>query len=215
MKLLLMSSTFTNEKLKETFLQLLSKPIEENKVLIIHQKHYAKDTYPEYTDLIDSMLPRDTKIYEELGILHENINSYDVKTVEKPDLRNIDVLYVQGGNVYYYLQQFRNKGYMEDIRGLIERDGVYVGNSAGSNVMCAVVDESLTSDENFFGLEDITGFGFLDFNIIVHWDTMNGSLRTGQIKYSWEAGKRIIPLTDQQAILVQNDGFKIISPDVL
>ena len=184
MKLLLMSSTLTNEKLKETFLQLLSKPIKENKVLIIHQKHYAKNTYPEHTDLIDSMLPRDTKIFEELGILRENINSYDIKTVENPDLSNIDVLYVQGGNVYYYLLQFRNNEYMEDIRGFIERDGVYLGNSAGSNVMCTVVDESLTSDENFFGLEDIYGFGFLDFNIIVHWDTMNGSLRTDQIKYS-------------------------------
>ena len=46
MKLLLMSSTFTNNKLKNTFLKMLKKPVHENKVLIIHQVDYVKQTYP-------------------------------------------------------------------------------------------------------------------------------------------------------------------------
>ena len=47
MKLLLMSSTYTNEKLKNTFLNLLTKPIHENRTLIIHQtiSYYDPKTF--------------------------------------------------------------------------------------------------------------------------------------------------------------------------
>ena len=212
MKLLLMSSTFTNVKLKNTFLKMLEKPVHENKVLIIHQVHYVKQTYPEYIELAEYQVPRDTKTFTELGILPENISNYDTMNTEKPDLSDIDVVHVEGGNVYYYLKQFRKNGYMDDIRDFIERDGVYIGISAGSTIMSKVVDEKLTSDENFFDLKDISGFGYIDFNLLVHWDTKDEKYLTSFVKYSWEAGKKVISLSDQQAVLIQNNGFKIISP---
>ena len=215
MKLLLMSSTFTNNKLKDTFLNLLSKPPKENKVLIIHQVDYIKQTYPEYTELAEYMVPRDTKTYTELGIPRENITDYDTANKSKPDLSKIDVIHVEGGNVYYYLKQFRENGYMDDIRGFIERDGVYVGISAGSTIMSRVVDEKLTSDENSFGLKDVSGFGYVDFNLLVHWDTKDEKYLTEFIKYSWEKDKKVISLSDQQAILVTDNLWKIISPDII
>lgn len=214
MKLLLMSSTFTNDKLKHTFLQMLTKSIKENKVLIMHQKHYIKITHPEYSELADRVLPRDTKILTELGILPENISTFDTDTEGKPDLNDIDILLVHGGNTFYYLHQIRKNGYWDDIRGFIERDGVYIGISAGSMMMGPDVDENLTIDVNvnLWGLEDVTGFGYVDFHLLVHWDTIFDDLHTDAIKYSWDTGKRVIPLTDQQAILVMDNDFKIISP---
>ena len=212
MKLLLMSSTFTNDKLKNTFLSLLTKPIQENKALIIHQTEYIKQTYPEYVEYADTMVPRDTKTFTELGILPENISDYDTMNDDKPDLSDIDVIHVEGGNVYYYLKQIRKNGYMDDIRDFIERDGVYIGISAGSTIMSKVVDDNLTSDENFFGLEDVLGFGYIDFNLLNHWDTRDEKYLTNFIKYSWETGMKVISLSDQQAILVLDEGFKIISP---
>ena len=207
-----MSTTYKNDKLKNTFLSLLTKPIQENKALIIHQTKYVKQTYPEYYDYADTMVPRDTKIYTELGILPQNIQSYDTESSEKPDLREYDILHVEGGNVFYYLKRFRENGLMNDIREFIERDGVYVGLSAGSTIMSKVVDDNLTSDENFFGLEDVLGFGYIDFNLLVHWDTKDEKYLTKFIKYSWETGMKVISLSDQQALLVLDEGFKIISP---
>jgi peptidase E len=214
MKLLLMSSTFTNNKLKDTFLTLLSKPPKENKVLIIHQVDYVKQTYPEYTELAEYMVPRDTKTFTELGIPSENISDYDARAANKskPDLSEIDVIHVEGGNVYYYLKQFRENGYMDDIRDFIERDGVYVGISAGSTIMSRVVDEKLTSDENFFGLKEVSGFGYIDFNLLVHWDTKDEKYLSKFIKYSWEKEKKVICITDQQAVLIKDNDFRIISP---
>jgi dipeptidase E len=209
-----MSSTFKNDKLKDTFLQMLTKPIKENKVLIIHQKRYVKKTYPEYSELADTMLPLDIKIFTELGILPENISLYDVDSNEKLDLSEIDVLLVEGGNTFYYLHKIRKKGYRDDIRGFIERDGVYLGTSAGSMMMGPYIDENLTIDVNFneWGLENTTGFGYFDFHLLVHWDSVFDDLHTDAIKYCWDTGKRVIPLTDQQAVLVMDNDFKIISP---
>ena len=212
MKLLLMSSYFTNDKLKNTFLKMLSKPIKENRVLIIHQKDYIKKTYPEFSELADSMLPRDIQFFTELGILPKNINSYDVRIKEKPDLSEVDVLLVQGGNTFYYLQQIRDNGYWLDVRDFIERDGIYIGISAGSMMMSPDVDENLTIDVNYMDLTDVTGYGFIDFYLLVHWDSFFGDLHTDALKYSWDTGKQVLPLTDQQAVLVLDNDFKIISP---
>jgi len=207
-----MSSTFRNDKLKDAFLQMLTKPIKENKVLFMHQKHYIKKTYPEYSELADTVLPRDIKILTELGIIRENISLYDAKTREKPDLNDIDVLLVQGGNTFYYLHQIRKNGYWDDIRSFIERDGVYIGISAGSMMMGPYIDENLSLLGNDIGLEDVSGFGYVDFHLLVHWDSFFDDLHTDAIKYCWDTGKRVIPLTDQQAILVLDNDFRIISP---
>jgi dipeptidase E len=212
MKLLLMSTTYKNDKLKNTLLSLLTKPIQENKALIIHQTKYVKQTYPEYYEYADTMVPRDTKIYKELGILPQNIQSYDTESSDKPDLREYDILHVEGGNVYYYLKMFRENGLMNDIREFIERDGVYVGLSAGSTIMSRIIDENLTSDENFFDLTDLSGFGINDFNLLVHWDSKDEKYLNSQLRYSWETGKKVICLTDQQAVLVTDNDFKLISP---
>ncbi len=213
MKLLLMSSTFTNDKLKNTFLNLLSKPPKENKVLIIHQKSYVKQTYPEYKELADTVLSRDIKILTELGILSENIFTFDIASEGKSDIKGNDILLLQGGNTFYYIDQMRKKGYWDIIRGFIENDGVYIGISAGSMIMSPSVDENLTWNENFVGLEDTSAFGYIDFYLLVHWDSLFKGRHTFSIKYSWKSGKKVIPLTDRQAVLVTDDGFKIISPD--
>ena len=117
-----------------------------------------------------------------------------------------------GGNTFHYLHRIRDTELNQRLRDFIDRGGVYVGSSAGSNIMCPDVDDNLTTDVNDIGLEDVSGFGYVDFIIMPHWGSMNGMARTDQIKYSWETGKRVIPLTDQQAILVLDEGFTIITP---
>ena len=152
------------------------------------------------------------KWYKEKGFQEKSINILNLKTESIPSFDDFDVLHMWGENTFHYLHRIREIGLDRKIRNFIDRDGVYVGTSAGSSIMCPDVDENLTTDVNDIGLEDVSGFGFVDFNIIFHWDTIYGEARTGQIKYSWETGKRVITLTDQQAILVRDDGFKIISP---
>jgi dipeptidase E len=113
-----------------------------------------------------------------------------------------------GGNNYHYLKRLRETGLVQEIRDFIESGGVYIGVSAGAMIMGPCIDNNLTFDVIDVGLEDVSGFDFVDFYIMPHWDWREG--RWASLTYSWKTGKHIVPLTDQQGILIHDDLFKII-----
>ena len=203
MKLLLASwGPWINLTLEKAFLNLLLKPTYKNKLIIL-----SIDTT---SDFHKEHLNTATLWYKKLGFHEKNIRILNLRTDNIPSFHDLDVLHIFGGNNFHYLQIIREKGLEPKIREFIDRNGVYVGSSAGSNIMCPEVDENLSNDANDIGLANVSGFGYVDFYTIPHWGTYHGEKRTGQIKYSWESGKKVIPLTDQQAILVKNNEFEII-----
>jgi dipeptidase E len=205
MKLFLASrGQWMNPSLEKAFLDLIVKPIDENKLIIL-SINTTSEAHKE-------RLFKAKKWYIEQGFQEKNIDILNLKTDNILNFHDIDVLHIWGGNNYHYLQGIREAGLEPKIREFIDRDGVYVGTSAGSNIMSPDVDENLSNDVNDIGLDDVSGFGYVDFITIPHWDTAHGEKRARQIKYSWKSGKRVIPITDQQAVLVQDNGFIIISP---
>jgi len=200
MRLLLASSILSNETLQNALRGLLIKPITENKILII-SINTNKEPYK-------SRLENVKQIMVEMGFLIENISLYNLSERKPTNIKDVDVLYVFGGNDYYYLHHLRETGLMQDIRDFIIEDGIYVGVSAGAKIMGPEIDVNLTPDENDIGLNDTSGFGLIPFYIIPHWDWREH--RMEYLEYSWKTGKRIVPLTDQQAVLVCDDKIKII-----
>jgi len=206
MKLLLTSAGLTNEKLEKAFLSLLTKPPRENKALIMGVAPGIQDF-----DL-DAYFNDNKQMLIKQGLLEKNIDSYKLDDDNPPSLENIDILWMLGGNNYRHMKWIRKQGLIPEIRKFIENNGVYSGRSTGAMIMSPDIDENLTIDVNDIGLKDVTGFGYIDYYLLVHWDTLFDELHTDAIKYSWNIGKRVIPLTDQQAVLVLNNEFKIISP---
>ncbi len=205
MKLFLASwGQWKNTTLEKAFLNLLSNPIKENKVLIL-----SIDTTSEFHV---KHLNTAKTWYQQKGFQEKNIKIFNLKTDSIPSFHDLDVLHIWGGNNYHYLHSIREKRLEPKIREFIDRDGVYVGSSAGSNIMCPDVDENLSNDVNDIELTDVSGIGYVDFYTIPHWGTNHGKKRTSQIKYGWESDKHVIPLTDDQAVLVHDGDFKIISP---
>jgi len=164
MKLFLASwSPTTNEVLGKAFLELLSKPANQNKLLILSMDT-TSDFYKRYLEI-------DRQWYIKQGFQERNVSILNLKTDAIPSLEDLDVLHMWGGNTWHYLKRIREAGLVPRIREFIDRGGVYVGTSAGSLLMCPDVDERLTSDPNDVGLVDVSGFGYIDFNIIPHWDS--------------------------------------------
>ena len=64
------------------------------------------------------------------------------------------ILHIWGGNTFHYLKRIRELNLIPRIREFIDGDGVYVGTSAGSELMCPDLDANLTSDVNDIGLAD-------------------------------------------------------------
>jgi hypothetical protein len=61
---------------------------------------------------------------------------------------------------------------------------------------------------NDVGLEDTSGFRFVDFVTVPHIDTRTEPEKV--VDYHRKTGERMIYLTDEQGILVINDLYKII-----
>jgi dipeptidase E len=200
MKLLLTSSGLTTKKLQEALKGLVTKPVADNRTLII-----AVDTK---SNFFREALERERRNLIEAGFLQENISIHDLSVGDAPSLDAVDVLEIFGGDNYHYMKRLRETGLMQEIREYIEDERVYVGVSAGAMIMGPDIDENLTSDSNEVGLEDASGFGLVDFYILPHWDWRRE--RWKSLSHGWRTGKRVVPLTDQQGVLVTEEDMSII-----
>jgi len=185
MRLLLASSILSNEILQNALKELLNKKIQENKI-IIFSLNANKAPYK-------SRLEPVKQIFIHMGFLSENISLHFLSDEKPISIKDVDVLYVFGGNDYHYLHYLRKTGLMQDIRDFIINDGIYVGTSAGAKIMGPDIDANLTPDVNNVGLNDTSGFGLVDFYIVPHWDWRAD--RMEYLEYGWKTGKHIVPLT--------------------
>jgi peptidase E len=201
MKLLLTSGGITTDKLQETLRELLTKPAEENNVLII-ELNWGDENYPKYLEETKQRLIR-------TGFSSKNLATYDLSSSNPPpSINNYDVLMIFSGNHFHYMKRIRELGLVQGIRDFIEREGVYIGVSGGSVMMSPDMDDGLSMTKNDIGLEDLSGFGYINFYIVSHWDWRED--KKEMLTYSWESEKRMVPLTDRQGILVLDNDFEII-----
>jgi peptidase E len=200
MKLLLTSAGLTTDKLQETLQEILTKPAKKNKVLIL-ELNWGDENYSKYLEEAKQQLIA-------TGFLPENLVMFDLSQDNPPDISQVDVLIIFSGNHFHYMKRIRETGIELDIKDFIERDGVYIGVSGGSVMMSPDMDDGLSMTKNEIGLEDLTGFGYINFYIVSHWDWRED--KKEMLTYSWESGKPMVPLTDQQGILVLDNDFEII-----
>ncbi len=193
-----------NKQLETAFMENLKKNPKENKLFIL-----SIDTK---SDFHVKHLGIAKEWYKTIGFTEENIHIYNLQTDKIPNFDALDVLHIWGGNTFHYMKRINELGLEKEIREYIARDGLYLGSSAGAMIMCPDIDENLTNDPNDSGLEYVKGFGLVDFYLLVHWDSRGDELHTSFIENSWKSGKKAIALTDNQAIHVNNESFKIISP---
>lgn len=88
-------------------------------------------------------------------------------------LREVGIIFVSGGNTFHLLDQARNTGFAAWLKEYIDTV-VYVGASAGSIIMTpsigiAPVDDG---DTNLPGIINLTGLGFVDFEVSPHTPEM-------------------------------------------
>ena len=203
MKLLLTSAGLSTEILEKAFLSLLTKPPEENRAIIM-------GVHPGMSDFdFDAYIDRNVKMICKQGLLEKNIDSYKLDTDNPSSLEDYDVLWMLGGSEYRHMKWIRNQGLEQEIRRFIERDGVYVARSAGAIIMGPDIDiEHWSNTPNDVGLEDTTGFGYVDFITAPHVDSiLNGEKA---LEFHKNTGHKMIYLTNKQGILVLGDMYKII-----
>jgi len=205
-KLLLTSAGFTNKKISDEFLKLLSRPTSQTKVIFVPTASKSEDGY-EQSEVWKYVEESRTELIQ-TGIKEENIKTLDLDhKIRYEDTKGFDIIYVCGGNTFYLLAKAKESGFDNVIKTFIEKGGIYIGVSAGSILAGPDIEVTLPWDNNDIGLKDFTALNLTDKIICPHYSEKDKKLVEKLIKKSRH---QLLPLTDSQALLVINKKSRII-----
>ena len=162
MKLLLTSSGLTNETLRNKFIEICNKNPEDISVAFIVTASNLDDDKSNIDENLDEL--------KLTGVT--NIKLVDIalkRDIWINDLLECDVIWFEGGNTFYLLDQIRKSGLINDLTDIV-KDKVYVGISAGTILATPNIGTAHTepADSNDVKISDLTAFGWVDFEISPH-----------------------------------------------
>ena len=159
--IVLTSCGIRKEGFKNRFYEIVSKEeLNNKKVLYITTASDGED------DDDKSWMDEEYKTILDLGINESNIIEY--KIGNDININDFDIIYMMGGNTFYLLNIIRNTGFDKIIKDFINNGKIYIGSSAGSEILGNSVDIALGYDENKVNMKDFTGLKIVDALIVPH-----------------------------------------------
>ncbi len=156
----------------------------------------------------------DRKKLEELGFKIKNI---DLENQKKSDLlkkmKNIDLIFVAGGNSFYLLQEIKKSKFDEILKELINKGIPYIGSSAGTIITGPSIELATNIDDQNQApeLKSYQALNLVDFVALPHYDDPEFKLKIDSNLKKFKNYKHpLIKITDQQAILVNGSQIKIV-----
>lgn len=141
----------------------------------------------------------------------------DLKEVDESaletQLADIDLVLIAGGNTFYLLDKVRKSGFDKVLPKMLERGLIYVGSSAGSILCCPTIEGAKRFDDpaDAPDLTDYSGLNLFDKVIIPHAHKEKYAERIKQTTAEMnEQGLEVITLTDDQAVIVTDEGSKVV-----
>ncbi len=199
-KLLLTSTGLANQNITNQFLQLIDKPVSQIKVIFIPTAARSEQEL-RYVNISKKELIN-------LGISEANIKTENLsKPVTNKEVRDFDVIYVCGGNTFYLLKKVRETGFDMVIKDSVNANNLYFGVSAGSIIACPNIDIASPFDENDVNLADLAGLNLIDIIVSPHYRKEDKSIIDN---FKKKSQYKVIPLTDEQALLVIDGKTKIV-----
>lgn len=155
-------------------------------------------------------------------LLDYGIDLYEYDIADKTsaavqqELVGKDIIFVQGGNTFYLLEQMQKCGFAEILRQCLSQDTIYFGESAGAIVAGRNIAASryLSTDKSI-QLEDYHGLGLVDFILKPHWNRDRkreqylNTLRDN-LEEIFSIKQPIICLNDNQLVYVEGEKFQIL-----
>ena len=159
--IVLTSCGFRKDELKTKFYKIVSKDeLKNKKVLYITtavdgEKNNNKDwVIEEYKTILD------------LGIDESNITEY--KIGNDINIDEYDIIYMIGGNTIYLLDMVRKYNFGCVIKDFISKGKIYIGSSAGSQILGTTISLNSIYEDNFVNMTDFTALGIIDGEIVPH-----------------------------------------------
>lgn len=205
MKKLFLTSVACN--VLDKFVELLDCPPSDLTVAFIPT---AADVY-ENKSFVDD----DRNKLSELGfkILDININGKSEEILQE-QLREVDIIFVAGGNTFYLLEKTLASGFDKVVKKLVENGKYYIGSSAGSVLAGLTIEpvKLLDDPSKAPNLKSFDGLKLIDKIILPHYGNEKYQKKMNQILSDYsDIQDKIIKLMDNQAAVIEDGKLKIIS----
>lgn len=134
----------------------------------------------------------------------------DITTLRR-DLTSFDIIYVEGGNVFYLMNEVRKSGFDQVIKELLADGKLYMGSSAGAMVMGPSLEHLLSIDDPSLvpELTDYSGLGITELNIVPHYGREKYQKKHSILRDKY--GDSLTFLRDDQAVIVNNSHVNIVT----
>ncbi len=143
--------------------------------------------------------------------LETDLFDFDAQPAEK--LLEYGVVELMGGNPYYLLRSIREHNGGDVLRQIAEK-GLLIGWSAGALVLerTIALTERYLPQLNFMGLEDLTGLGLTDVQILPHYSKQqrqDGNTEEKCRQYEKENQCTVLRLDDGEGVVLEKEPRKI------
>lgn len=130
------------------------------------------------------------------------------------DLSSFEIMYVEGGNSYYLLQESQKSGFMDFVRRRVEEGVIYIGTSAGS-VVAGPDIEPVRQDSRAIlapNLIGTKGYGLVDFVVMPHWGQPKRRelFNNYRLEHIYQEDYPYILINDHQYVEVTDNWYKIV-----
>lgn len=115
-----------------------------------------------------------------------------------------DVIYLAGGNTFYFLKHLRKSGLLSTLRAFVESGGVLAGLSAGGLIMTPTIHLAgyphFECDENEVELKNLNALNLVKFEFFPHYRDSK-KMREALLSYSEESKYPIYACRDGGGIV--------------
>lgn len=188
--IVLTSCGIRDEEFKNKFYEVIPKDELKNKKVL-----YITTAVDGERDDNKDWVIKEYKTILDLGINEDNIVEYKIGNAI--DLNEFDIMYMLGGNTFYLLDMIRKTGFDQTIVEFINGGKIYIGSSAGSEILGNSIDIAIGYDENNVDMVDFTGLKIIDALIVPHSNRKEDLIE----RLKKRTKEKIIALYDDKGII--------------
>lgn len=188
----------------EKIVPLLPKKPQNSTVLFIPTASDPYKTKP--------WVEEDRKKLIELGF---NLIDFNVTGKSKNQVlevtKNIDIVFVAGGNTFYLLEKVKKSGFDSVLKDLVSNGIVYIGSSAGSVIAGPDIRPvEIFDDPNEAELSDTSALGLVDFVVLPHYKKEKYGHYHDKVIEKYSNDFELILIIDDQIIVVENKTYRVM-----
>ncbi|MCB2294701.1 peptidase E [Clostridium algoriphilum] len=170
------------------------------------EKKYTLSYIPSITD-------RTLKHFEKTKIKLSEYGNFNFNYFDIDDFCDIDkiekifqseIIYLSGGNTYYFLNNLRKRYLITRIRKYIDNGGYIIGLCAGAIMMAKDISSAQFYSTDIVGLSNLSSLALVDFDFMPHWNLNNYYLEDLK-KYSNNTGNTVYTCNDGDGIIVMDN----------